>query len=128
MNIEPYITGLQHIGIPTDRLNETIVFYESLGFREIYRTLNGQQRIVFLQLQNVIIETYEELLPCKMTGSIDHFALNVTDIEILWDLTIQLGYVPLEESIQKLAFWEHGIRYFTILGPNFEKIEFNQKM
>lgn len=32
MNLNDYSTGIQHIGIPTNDILETVAFYESLGF------------------------------------------------------------------------------------------------
>ena len=32
----------------------------------------------------------------------------------------------LDSEINSLPFFEKGVRFFTILGPNAEKIEFNQ--
>lgn len=47
--MKKYITGLQHIGIPTDCLDETTAFYRGLGFEVAYETLNKQtsERVVF---------------------------------------------------------------------------------
>lgn len=33
-----YCDGIQHVGIPTDHLENTIHFYEDLGFQVILRT------------------------------------------------------------------------------------------
>ncbi len=30
--MKEYITGIQHIGLPTQKLEETLCFYEALGF------------------------------------------------------------------------------------------------
>lgn len=32
----------------------------------------------------------------------------------------------LDAEIQFLPFWENGVRFFTIVGSNKEKIEFSQ--
>ncbi len=40
MHISETVTGLQHIGIPTNDIEKTIAFYNSLGFQTIYRTVN----------------------------------------------------------------------------------------
>ena len=62
MNLKEFCTGVQHIGIPTENIEQTILFYEGLGFDKLYDTYkkNGEQKVVFLQLGNLIIETYEE--------------------------------------------------------------------
>ncbi len=58
------------------------------------------------------------------SGAIDHFALNVVDIDRLFDDLQEKGFQILDPSIQALPFWENGIRYFRIKGPNAEIIEF----
>ena len=55
-------------------------------------------------------------------------ALDVTDIEKTFELVKTLGCEMLDSSIQYLPFWDHGVRFFTILGPNKEKVEFSQMM
>lgn len=34
----------------------------------------------------------------------------------------------MQEEIKFLLFWECGVRYFTILGPNGERVEYNQRL
>ena len=51
-------TGLQHIGVPTNDLNQTLDFYQSLGFELAHRTANGNEQVAFLKLGNLMIETY----------------------------------------------------------------------
>ena len=62
MDIREQITGLGHIGIPVRNIDDTVAFYQMIGFHTIHR----------------------------------------------------------------LPFWKNGVRYFTIEGPNGEKIEFSQ--
>lgn len=61
-----------------------------------------------------------------MTGAVDHIALNVTDIEEIYEIAKKRKYCILDDGIQFLPFWENGVRFFTIFGPNKEKIEFSQ--
>ena len=35
-----YVTGLQHIGIPTNDIKKSLEFYEKLGFENIYQVKN----------------------------------------------------------------------------------------
>jgi hypothetical protein len=32
----------------------------------------------------------------------------------------------LDTKIQLLPFWEQGVKFFTVLGPNEERVEFSQ--
>ncbi len=131
MNINNHITGVQHIGIPTNDIKKTIQFYESLGFEIALETLNkkANEKVAFLQLGNLVIETYENKVAVGKVGAIDHSALNVTQIETIFDQIKAAGcYQMLDTSVQSLPFWEHGVKFFTIVGPNSEKIEFCEKL
>ena len=94
------ITGLQHIGLPTNDMKATVAFYEKLGFTVAYRTMNNGEEVVFLK----------------------------QDVEKAWEEVKALGITPIETEIQALPFWENGVRYFNIYGPNREKIEFSQML
>ena len=117
-------TGLQHIGIPTNDLNQTIDFYQSLGFELAHRTANGDEQVAFLKLGNLMIETYQNFKAARINGAVDHIAINVTDVEEARRIADSMGLEVIEEG--QLPFWENGVKYFTILGPNREKLEFNQ--
>ena len=117
-------TGLQHIGIPTNDLNLTIDFYQSLGFELAHRTANGDEQVAFLKLGNLMIETYQNFKAARINGAVDHIAINVTDVEEARRIADSMGLEVIEEG--QLPFWENGVKYYTILGPNREKLEFNQ--
>ena len=117
-------TGLQHIGIPTNDLSLTIDFYQSLGFELAHRTANGDEQVAFLKLGNLMIETYQNFKAARINGAVDHIAINVTDVEEARRIADSMGLEVIEEG--QLPFWENGVKYFTILGPNREKLEFNQ--
>ena len=117
-------TGLQHIGIPTNDLNQTIDYYQSLGFELAHRTANGDEQVAFLKLGNLMIETYQNFKAARINGAVDHIAINVTDVEEARRIADSMGLEVIEEG--QLPFWENGVKYFTILGPNREKLEFNQ--
>ena len=124
MTFSKIATGLQHIGIPTNDLNQTIDFYQSLGFELAHRTANGDEQVAFLKLGNLMIETYQNFKAARINGAVDHIAINVTDVEEARRIADSMGLEVIEEG--QLPFWENGVKYFTILGPNREKLEFNQ--
>lgn len=117
-------TGLQHIGIPTNDLNQTIDFYKALGFEVALHTVNGEEQVAFLRLGNLMIETYQNYKAALINGAVDHIAINVTDVDEARRIADSMGLEVIEEG--QLPFWENGVKYFTILGPNREKLEFNQ--
>ena len=126
MSVQAYVTGLQHIGIPTNDMEKTLGFYKSLGFQDIYTVDNQGEQVVFLRLKSVVIETYQNGKAVLLNGAIEHIALDVSDIERVYAEVSKLGYHELEEGIQFLPFWNQGVRFFTIQGPNHEKVEFSQ--
>lgn len=125
-----YMTGIQHIGIPTRNMDETVEFYQKLGFEIAHQTVNQENgaRVVFLKLGNLVIETYEEENVKMEYGSIDHLAIDVTDIEAVYEEICGKGLNNLPDEIHFLPFWENGVRYFKIDGPNKESIEFSQML
>jgi len=127
MNIENYITGLQHIGIPTGDIAATIDFYESLGFKIIYETSHNGARVVFLELKGVVIETYESDEPAGISGAINHITLDVTDIDAVFEFAKEKGFTITEGGdIVYLPFWENGFKYIMLEGPNKERVELAQ--
>lgn len=120
------VTGLQHIGLPTNDMAATVAFYQSLGFELAHQASNGDEKVCFLKLAGVCIETYENGRAVGTAGAIDHIALDVDDIEAAWDAVRAAGYQPRESGIQTLPFWERGVRFFNIQGPNGETVEFGQ--
>lgn len=128
MQPEDLITGIQHIGIPTDDIEKTVAFYNGLGFETVLRTTNRSpdDPVAFLKLKNIVIETYLKHGESGSVGAINHVAIDVTDIDAAFRLIKGQGRSLCDAQIQSLPFWEHGIRYFSISGPNNEIIEFNQ--
>lgn len=130
MDLPNNVNGLQHVGIPTNRLEETVAFFEGLGFTSVREDINRTtgSRVVFLECKSLIIETWEEAQICKKAGAIEHIAFDVSDIEKAFSDIKGSGYRLLDTEIRFLPFWENGVRFFTIEGPNGEKIEFCQKL
>lgn len=120
------LTGIQHIGIPTEDMENTKKFYGRLGFEIAYETVNEGAAVAFLKLENLVMEIYEVPKAAGVSGAVDHVAMNVTDVEKVYEKVCSLGMNTLEDTIHFLPFWENGVRFFTIQGPNAEKIEFSQ--
>jgi catechol 2,3-dioxygenase-like lactoylglutathione lyase family enzyme len=121
------IIGFQHIGIPVVDLEASISFYSKLGFTLIHRTQTNDSisvQVAFLKLDSFMIEIYQIKKTAMTSGAIDHFAMNVVNIDRLFDDLQEKSFQILDHSIQDLPFWENGIRYFRIKGPNAEIIEF----
>ncbi|MFV0466761.1 MAG: VOC family protein [Lachnospiraceae bacterium] len=122
-----YIDGYQHIGIPTDDVIRTTEFYMGLGFHLKWETNYQGHPVKFFEWGNIIIETYEkDGGAINALGAIDHIALNCTDIVSCIKEAKAQGY-QFHEGPAFLPYWEHGVMYVTILGPNEEVIEFIQQ-
>ena len=106
MDLKEQLNGIQHIGIPTNDIEKTIDFYQTLGFE--------------------IVETYENKVAKMEAGAIDHLAIDVKDIENVYEMINQAGLNTTNDIVHFLPFWENGVKFFTIEGPNKEKVEFSQ--
>ena len=123
------VLGLQHIGLPSRCLEQTIAFYQSLGFTIAYETENPHDhaRVVFLRMAGVTIEAWQSADAVQATGAIQHLALDVSDIDQAFAYVKQhCSGRLLNDEPQQLPYWENGVRYFTVEGPNAEWIEFSQ--
>ena len=141
MDLKNYSTGVQHIGIPTNDIDKTVDFYHKLGFETAFETVTkklltpygletvneeADEKVVFLKLGTLVVEAYENHAAVLRAGAIDHVALDVKDIEEIYQYVNQAGLNTTQDSIHFLPFWENGVKFFTIEGPNKEKVEFSQ--
>ena len=117
-------TGLQHIGVPTNDIEATLRFYTALGFEVAHRADNNGEQVAFLRLGDLTIETHQNGKAVGQAGAVDHIAINVTDVDEARRIADAMKLEVIEEG--QLPFWTNGVKYFTILGPNREKLEFNQ--
>lgn len=128
MGADQWVSGIQHIGIPTSDIEDTIAFYEELGFTVEHRNRVPEgAKVAFLRMGNLVIETYEEG-GNGLEGAIDHFALDCKDIRAAYEWVCRHGFMVVSDGIQELPFWENGVAFFIILGPNKERIEFCQRL
>ena len=128
MKLEQYCSGLQHVGLPTADIGKTLAFYQRLGFHIACDTQNGTKRVVFLRLKDLTLEVYESDQAAGKAGAIDHLARNVSDVDAVHAWAVEQGLAALEPEVRFLTFWDRGVRFFTVPGPNGEKIEFNQML
>lgn len=128
VGIKEQISGIQHIGIPTNNIEATITFYQKLGFEVAFQTINQEanEKVAFLRLHNLVVETYENKAAKLQTGAIDHLAIDVKDVQKVYEFIVQNGLNTTNDVIHDLPFWENGVKFFTIEGPNKEKVEFSQ--
>ena len=86
----------------------------------------ANEKVAFLKLETLVIETYENKAAKMESGAIDHVAINVKDIEEVYQYIKAEKMNTTKDTIHFLPFWDNGVRFFTIEGPNKEKVEFSQ--
>lgn len=130
MNIAQNVTGLDHMGLPTKDLEKTVAFYEGLGFSVAWKTDPGfpDATVAFLEKDGLVIETYLSENPAGFAGAWEHLALRVRDVDDAFKTLSEGGYEILDKAVNFLPFWKNGVRFFTIVGPNGEKVEFLQML
>jgi catechol 2,3-dioxygenase-like lactoylglutathione lyase family enzyme len=137
MLLKGNLRGLQHLGLPVTDLERSKAFYAGLGFVEVMRTdLPGESeavQVAMMRHENLTIELYQleekerQEIAQRSDGHIDHIALDVLDIELAYQEICAAGLEILEQDAPVfLPFWDRGVRFFTIRGPDGEKVEFNQ--
>jgi catechol 2,3-dioxygenase-like lactoylglutathione lyase family enzyme len=137
MLLQGNLQGLQHLGLPVTDLERSKAFYMQLGFTEAMRMNIQPQRevirVAMMEHENFTIELYElgleerREIAARSDGHIDHVALNVLDIEQAYAEIKSAGIEILEDDAPVyLPFWKSGVKYFTVRGPDGEKVEFNQ--
>ena len=92
----------------------------------------GTGQVSMMELNGMIIEIYQLPEPenaeirTRKDGHIDHIAFDVDDIDAAFSELKSNQYQVLQPEPVFLPFWKNGCRYFSILGPDGEKLEFNQ--
>jgi lactoylglutathione lyase len=132
MMLDLKINHLQHIGIPVTEINRSQLFYESLGFTCVMENTfiheGSEGQVVMMKYKDIILELYQMPIPSKdkKDGIIDHIAFDVSNIEETFSALKEAGFSPIEKDPVFLPFWEKGCKYFYILGPDGERLEFCQ--
>ena len=137
MYLQGNLLGIQHLGLPVTVLERSRDFYLNFGFVEMMRTdlppREAPIRVAMLQKDDLTIELYElsgsehAEIATRSDGHIDHIALNVLDIDSAYLELKAAGFEILEKDAPVfLPFWSYGVKFFTVRGPDGEKVEFNQ--
>jgi catechol 2,3-dioxygenase-like lactoylglutathione lyase family enzyme len=128
---------IQHIGIPVKDLEQSKIFYELLGFEEVMRKsfdhTEGKGLCIMMQRGNIMMEFYQlppatiaREISTRSDGHIDHICFDVKDIDLTYTLLQEAGFNPIQKEPVRLNFWENGVKFFHIVGPDGERLEFNQ--
>ena len=121
--------ALGHIGLGTNDIEADVQWYiDVLGFELIgdFKGPEGEP-IKFIKSGDIVYEVFQPIGGAAAPGKIDHFCFDSKDIEADYQYCVQQGYTFEAEGIQELpGVWEKGARYFKIMSPTGEAIEFCQ--
>ena len=129
--------GWSHLGIPATNIENSKNFYRQFGFKETMRAdiAVGNQMIpaAMMTKDGFTLEFYQLLgadlkeVASRKDGCIDHIALQVADVDKAYADVKAAGLAPLEDAPVLLkTFFEKGVKYFNVRGPDGEKVEFIQ--
>ncbi|KZT83189.1 hypothetical protein IMAU80323_03014 [Lactiplantibacillus plantarum] len=80
-----------------------------------------------MRFGNLTIETWEGDPVAMKAGAINHISLNTVNVDKAFADAKAQGLNLKDNEIQSIpSFWDKGIRFFNILGPNEKTIEFCQ--
>lgn len=120
---------LGHIGLGTNDIEATVRWYiDVLGFSLIgeFKSPAGEP-IKFIKSGDLVYEIYTPNGGVATPGKIDHLCFESKDIEADYRYCQQQGYTFEAEGIQELpTVWEKGVRFFKIMSPSGEAVEFCQ--
>ena len=77
--------------------------------------------------QSVLFEIYIAELD-RLRRIAAGMGLGVADAEKAYQELQDAGMDTLEDAPVTLPFWDKGVKYFNIRGPDGEKVEFNEKI
>lgn len=131
------INHIQHIGIPVSNLQKSIAFYEQFGFKNVMPStfeIEGEKGgiVAMMQRDTMILELYQmpashlSEIANRKDGHIDHVAFDVDDIDLTFKTLKENNFTILETEPVFLDFWNKGCKCFNILGPDGERLEFNE--
>ncbi|MCJ7520280.1 MAG: VOC family protein [Anaerolineaceae bacterium] len=137
MLLQDNLEGIQHLAIFVTDINRSRDFYEQFGFKvKLSEAIPAEPepvKVAFLELNGLTLELVElggdmrKQIGSRDDGHIDHVALNVKDIDKAYTEMTANGFKALEENAPVfLNIWKNGTKYFTIRGPEGEKVEFSQ--
>lgn len=120
------VAGLHHIGIHVKDASVSEKFYvEALGFQKTAEFHNGNTTLIFIQAGSCVIELIENANKDERpTGTIDHVALSVKDIEpFVCRLTEKR--IRFDTGVIMTNPWLFGgAKNIFFKGPDGERIEF----
>lgn len=142
MLLEGNLTGVQHLGIFVPDLEAAKTWYvDKLGFRvqsePSFESDGETYNLAFLERDDMVLELVQPptaqrpAVAQRSHGVIDHFALDVIDIESALSAALARGArqdSSTPDGPVDFSLWEKGVRYVFLSGPQGEKVELNQRL
>lgn len=130
------INSIQHVGVPVTNIVYSEKYYQQLGFNKVMQKafIHGGEPGICIMMKNgdIIIELYQmpesqlKEIKARKNGHIDHIAFDVDDIDHTFKVLRDAGLQIDEDEPVLLPFWKQGCKYFNVIGPDGERLEFNQ--
>jgi catechol 2,3-dioxygenase-like lactoylglutathione lyase family enzyme len=136
MLVHRRMNHVQHIGLPVTNLRASESFHEKLRFAKVMASgfdyKGGCGSVAMMQRGELLIELY--LMPetepqevrNRKDGHIDHIAFDVARIDEAFAALKGAAFSVVEDEPALVPFWKNGCKYFNVLGPDGERLEFNQ--
>lgn len=128
--MKKFVKGFHHYGLPTRDMDATVEFYQKLGAEIVFETVVSEAgmpcRVVHLKVQDLYVEAYERDEIVGFPGAIDHIAVSTDDIVGAFEEAKRLGLTFLHEEIGFSDYWPGTARWFHLIGPSGERVEFAQ--
>jgi lactoylglutathione lyase len=125
-----------HLGLFVSDIGRSRDFYARFGFTETIKhdipTGDDVIKLSFLTLNGFTIELVQlpqadlPELRRRQVGIIDHIAFDVNDADAAYVELRGAGITMLDPAPVATPILEKGVKFFFIVGPDTEKIEFNQ--
>lgn len=131
------LQGWSHLALKVEDLGRCMRFYGKLGFEKCadgyLDTPNGRLMIEFMECQGFQLEIIQvgaaaaKELRKQNPGALAHVAFEVADVETAFLWCQKMGFCMETKVIKELSLFEHGVRFFMVVGPDGECIEFCEK-
>ena len=129
------LATFSYLRIPVADLRVTTAFYEELGFEFLFylqeKDGGGRCDAACLALGDWIIKLVqrEGWGPRSARDShLDHMALDIRCIGQAFASAKASQLELLHDQPQFLPFWQYGVRFFTLRGPDGQKVELSEML
>lgn len=129
------LASFNYLRMPVADLRVTIAFYEEFGFDFLFflqeRIEGADRQAAVMDLGGWLILLYEREgwgFASTRDSHHDHMALDVKNIEMAFATARALKFELLNDKPQYLPFWQYGVRFFTLRGPEGQKVELSEML